>query len=341
MIESLSASMGLAASDPLFWMPLAFMLLVTLLLLGLLLLDGIALGAGLLLPWVSRQDRVLVLATVLPWQRANERWLPLLLGLSMAAFPIAWPAMIAGMYAPFMMLVTGALMRSLAIRSGPCVWLYGTGSLLGALGFGLVLAAYVTGQRFHWSFVAFDVVMSVSMMSAFAMLAASWLVVRTCDDLANRLAKAGAATARWTAAGMVALSFVLALANPAIFYKWTNGNNLQTAAIWWAVMLIAFVWLDRLLREWPAHGQRALRVPVMLAWLLLFLMFAGLIYSIFPFLVLDELTIWDAAAPAEPLSLVALSAGAVALIAVAVQAWDYRQLLAGVDRSGDEPTEAP
>lgn len=345
MIESLSASMGIVATDPAFWMPLALMLLVTVLLLGLLLLDGIALGTGLLLPWVAKDRRATLLQMVAPWQRANERWLPLLLGVSMAAFPIAWSQMIEGLYAPFLMLVAGALLRSLAMRGSRLglgyVWLFGLGSLLGALGFGLLLAAYATGQRFHWSFVAFDLVMSLSMVAVFALLGASWLIVKLQRDsslyaqaqqadaaMAQRLAVFAAAAARWSAAGMVALSFMLALANPAIFYKWTHGNNLEMAGLWWVVMLAAFVWLDRLLRSWASNGSRALRIPVLLTWLLLGLMFAGLVYSIFPFLVLDELTIWDAAAPAEPLSLVTISAGVIAVVGLVVQVWDYRKLLA-------------
>lgn len=345
MIESLSASMGLAASDPVFWMPLALMMLVTVLLLGLVLFDGIALGAGLLLPLVGAGQRALLLEQLAPWQRANERWLPLMLGLSMAAFPIAWSAMIEGLYAPFLMLVVGALLRSLAMRAGQRHWLYGIGSLLGALGFGLVLSAYVTGQRFHWSFAAFDLVVALAMVAAFALLAASWLVIKTeatkvpsneaQAGLALRLAQAGAGAARWTAAGMVAMSFMLALVNPAIFYKWTHGNNLQMAALWWVVMLASFVWLERVLRNWEVSHVRARRVPLFLVWLLFALMFAGVVYSIFPFLVLDELTLWDAAAPIEPLSLIVVCAGVIVLVGVAVQIWDYRGLLAvkpGVSR---------
>lgn len=134
---------------------------------------------------------------------------------------------------------------------------------------------------------------------------------------------------------MVALAFMLALVNPAIFYKWTHGNNLQMAALWWLVMLVAFVWLDRLLRSWRVNAARALRVPVLLVWLLLFLMFAGVLYSIFPFLVLDELTIWDAASPLAPMSLVAWSALVIAVVAVVAQAWDYRHLLVAED-GGDQ-----
>lgn len=333
MIASLSASMGLAASDPVFWMPLALLLLVTTLLLGLVLLDGIALGVGLLLPWVAADQRIRLIEAVVPWQRANERWLPLILGVSMAGFPMAWSAMIEGLYAAFLMLVAGALMRSLATRAGRHVWLYGLGSLLGAVGFGLVLAAYVTQQRFHWSFWAFDLVVSLAMVATFALLAVSWLLIKFKGHEVSRLVKFAAAAARWTAAGMVALSLMLALANPAIFYKWTHGNNLEMAAVWWVVMLVAFVWLDRLLRSWQTHATRALRLPLLLTWLLLILMFAGMAYSVFPFLVLDELTLWDAAAPVAPLSIVAIAAGVIAAVAFVAQVWDYRHLLAQGDQS--------
>lgn len=332
MIETLSAAMGLAVSDPVFWMPLVLITLVTVLLLGLVLLDGIALGVGLLMLWVPAQHKRLLLDTVKPWQRANERWLPLLLALSMAAFPLAWSEMIEGLYAPFLMLVVGALLRSLAIRGANRVWLYALASVLGAVGFGLLLAAYATGQRFHWSFVAFDAVMSLSMVAAFALLAASWVLIkRPFDALTARLASLAAAAARWSAAGMVALSLMLALANPAIFYKWTHADHLQIAAVWWTVMLVAFVWLDRLLRTWGQSAvpiERRIRMPLLLSWLLLGLMFIGLLYSVFPFLVLDELTIWDAAASPESLVLVTYMAAVLAVLGLCVQGWDYRRLLA-------------
>jgi cytochrome d ubiquinol oxidase subunit II len=45
-----------------------------------------------------------------------------------------------------------------------------------------------------------------------------------------------------------------------------------------------------------------------LAGLLLVLMLAGLVYSIFPFLILDSLTVWDAASSLSSLGLVMASA---------------------------------
>lgn len=323
MIASWSASMGLLASDPAFWLPLVLMLVVCVLLLGLLLIDGIALGAGLLLPWLARAERAALLERLMRWQPANERWLLLLLVLTMAAFPLAWSATIGKLYLPMLLLVAGALARHLALRAAPSPWLFGLGSLFGAIGFGLVLSVHFSGQGLGLTYLAFQLLLVFSMMAAFVLLAAAWLFISSTGPLAARLGSLGAGAARWTAAGMVALSLILAMANPAVFYRWTHENNLQLAALWWLVMLVAFVWLDRLLRR-----AQPTRTALLLAWLLLALMVGGVLYSIFPFLILDEMTIWDAALPLEPLGWVAISAAVILTVALVAQAWDYRNLLA-------------
>ena len=326
MIQSLSSSMGLSVGDPVFWMPLSLMLLITLLLVGLLLIDGIALGAGLLAIGLPKGQRVSLLRSVLPWQNANEAWLSLLLGVSMAAFPFAWSDMSENFYLPMLALIVGAVLRSLSIRvlSGDAgvrwSWIYCLGSLLGALGFGMLLAEYVTGQRFHLSLLAFVILMVLSMIAVFVLLAANWVLIWLEGDQVAKVASLGAMSARWCAAGMVGLSFMLALANPAIFYRWTHGDSLMMAVIWWGVMLVGFVWMDRGLRRTVQGDRPAARQSLLLlAWLLLLLMLAGIIYSIFPFLILDELTVWDAAAPIESLSIVTVCAGLIVPVLIVWQ----------------------
>jgi cytochrome d ubiquinol oxidase subunit II len=306
---------------------LALIALVCVLLLGLLLIDGIALGTGLVLPWVSPAARDELLIRLQPWQAANDRWLLLLLGVAMAAFPLAWSATIGKLYLPMLAVVAGALLRSLALRAGAPHWLYGSASVIGAIGFGLLLSAHFTDQGAGLTYLAFQLLLVVSMMAAFVLLACSWLLVSSTGELAGRLGLLAAGAARWTAAGMVALSLILALANPAVLYRWTHGHHLQVAALWWVVMLAAFVWLDRLLRQAAEVGPT--RIALLLTWLLLGLMVAGVIYSTFPFLILDQMTIWDAASPIEPLSWVAISAAVIAAVALLAQLWDYRNLLAG------------
>ena len=48
MIEALAASMGLAPTEPSFWMPLAFMTLLALIIAAGIVMDGFDIGVGIL-----------------------------------------------------------------------------------------------------------------------------------------------------------------------------------------------------------------------------------------------------------------------------------------------------
>ena len=318
MIDSLSASMGLLAGDPLFWMPLVLSMLVCLLLIGLVLLDGFELGAGLILPWISAENRARVLDALAPWRGANESWLLLALAFSMAAFPLAWSLLTSRLYAAIVLLVSGAVVRYLAYefrarasmnQQSGWLRLFMVGSLLGAVGYGLLLVGFVTGLRFQWDLLAFGVLVVVAVLAWFVLLGALWTLLWSGGELRRQVAKLALGATRWCAAGMVAVSFMLALVNPAIFYRWTHGDNLMLAAFWWLVMLAVYVALDIRLRSFrTGDGYGTARLPFVLAGLLLVLMLAGLVYSIFPFLILDSLTVWDAASSLSSLGLVMASA---------------------------------
>ena len=77
MIEMLSASLGINANDPTFWMPLVFMGLLFLLIAGGVVLDGFDIGLGILLPLAPVDERERLLRLLSPWRDANEFW-PLL-----------------------------------------------------------------------------------------------------------------------------------------------------------------------------------------------------------------------------------------------------------------------
>lgn len=334
MITELSGAMGLAASDPLFWLPLVMAALTLLALLGVLLLDGIVLGAGLLMPWIAKDERVRIIRSLKPIQAADQLWLALLIASSMAAFPYAWSAMADGLYLPLLLIVLGAIARTVVIRHSVIignelmVWFYAATAAMGAVGFGLLLADYVTGQRFYMATLAFVALIVVSMVAVFVLLASTWVMGWAHGALQWRCASLAAFSARWTAAGMVGLSFMLALANPAIFYRWTHGDNLELALLWWVLMLAGFVWLDRLvrLRATAKLAEPSSMLPLGLSWLLVGLMLAGLVYSIFPFLILDEMTLWDAAAPLAPLQIVGVASMLTTLVVLVIQGWNYRGL---------------
>ena len=322
MIQALSASTGLAATDPLFWMPLVLFCLLLALILGAVLLDGFDIGVGLLVRAAPASHRTDLLVALSPWREANEFWLILAAGLFVAAFPVAWGDILSHLYIPLTMTAIGSALRGVAfeyrVRSDAShrmawVWRFWLGSLLTAFGHGLLLASVVTGYADPRAYLWFGLFIGICAIAAYALLGATWLVMRQRGPLQS-LAVAWARHAiRCVAAGMVAVSLALGLTNPAIFYKWTSTSSLLFAIPVWVVMLACFVAMDMILtRVTRPDVQKWSNMPFYLCALLMSLMLGGLVYSVFPFVVLDRLTIWDAAAALSSLQLV-LSATIVAV----------------------------
>ncbi len=305
MIEYLSAAIGLNPTDPLFWMPLvvsAFFLLVGA---SAVLMDGFGLGVGMLLPFLSVSDRHRVFDRYQPWQTSSNAWLLLVLVLVMIVFPFAWAVLANGLYLGFLFLVTGSLLRALSDKRyrnsrsdrNAGYWMFSLASLLATVGYGLLLAGYIAGLQWRLDLSVFVLLVLLSVAMSFFLLGCTWLVSWSQGTLLIKTARLARSSARWTAAGMVAVSLTLGLTNPAVFYKWTHASFLMTGALWWLLMLAAFVWLEICLRHLLAAATpKSNCIPLLLATLLLILMMLGLAFSVFPFVIIDEMSIWDAVA---------------------------------------------
>jgi len=327
MIPALAASLGLDPSDPAFWMPLLFMGLLFLLVAGGAVLDGFDLGVGLLLGAAPPAERTRMMILLSPWRDANEFWLLLGAGLFFAAFPFAWGAIAGQLYLPLTLMLLGTVLRSVSfefrLRANAATrprWIAGfwLGSLLTAFSHGLLLARVVTGYADQPGYLWLALFVGVCAVAAYALLGATWLAMRV-EGLLQRAAVGWARHAtRWAAAGMVAVSVVLGLANGGVFYKWSNLSDLVVAAAIWGVMLACFVAIEMLLNR-MARGQALglAWLPFALSVLLFLLTLGGLGYSLFPYLILDDLTLWDGAAATGSLRLV-LAATVVCVPVMAV-----------------------
>jgi cytochrome bd ubiquinol oxidase subunit II len=336
MIEYLSAAMGLNPTDPLFWMPLvvsAFFLLVGV---SVVLMDGFGLGIGLLLPFLSASDRHAVLDRHEPWQASSNAWLLLVLVLVMIVFPFAWAVLANGLYLGFLFLVTGSLLRALSDkpyknrRSDRLFgyWMFSLASFFATVGYGLLLAGYIAGLQWRLDLSVFVLLVLLSVAMSFFLLGCTWLVSWAQGTLLVKAARLARSSARWTAAGMVAVSLTLGLTNPAVFYKWTHASFLMTGALWWLLMLAAFVWLEICLRHLiAAVVPKSNRIPLLLAALLLILMMLGLAYSVFPFVIIDEMSIWDAVASPAVLETTLICMLVLIPVALAIHTGRFYRLL--------------
>lgn len=333
MMEMLAASQGLSINDPGFWMPLALMALLFLLMVAGVIFDGFDVGVGILLQFAPAEERGRMMALLSPWRDANEFWLLLSIGFFVAAFPFAWGAIFSKLYGPLALLAMGAMVRSVSFEfrirartEHKPRWIFGfwAGSLMTALGQGMALGLIVTGYQTDAGYGWFSIVVGLCAVAAYILLGATWLIMRVDADVQRRAVSWARHSIRWTAVGMVAIAVTLGLANAGIFYKWSNTAHLGLAASLWVLMLCGFVSIEMVLSRLPGQAPRLSWLPFVLCITLFVLMLGGLAYSLFPYLILDDMTLWDSAGAIGSMRLVLAGAAVGGPVVLVFNVLAYR-----------------
>lgn len=332
MVDTLALALGLRPQAPEFWLPLAFMGLLFLMVLAGMVLDGFDIGVGCLSVFAPDHLKPRMLGLLSPWRDANEFWLFLGLGVFMAAFPLAWGRLMGQLYLPVTLLAVGTVLRSVgyelrlrAPRELQSFWarLFGMGALVTAASHGLLLAQIALFSQGETSQPWFAIFTAACAVAAYCLLGAAWLIMREGGELRARAIFWGRRCVRWAAAGAVGVSVVLALGNPGIFLKWSSNGARYAVAGLWVGMLLAFICIEMCLQRMINTSLRSTALPFVLTLLVFIMTFGGLAYSFFPYLVLDELTIWDAAAATESLEIVLLMVGVALPVALIFNARVY------------------
>ncbi len=165
------------------------------------LLDGFVLGAGILFSFLPRDaDRDTLMTSVAPIWDGNETWLVLGAGGLFAAFPLAYSIVLPALYLPFMLMLLGLVFRGIAFefrfkaKRRRHVWdrAFQWGSIAATFCQGLVLGAFVEGfdldgTRFVGGSLAwaspFGVVTGLALVAGYALLGATWLIMKAPGDL--------------------------------------------------------------------------------------------------------------------------------------------------------------
>src|SRR5690606_14437166 len=185
-------------------------------------------------------------------------------------------------------------------------------SWITALAHGLLLGQIVVNYQTDRGYLWFTVFVGFCAIAAYCLLGAAWLIMREGGELRARAVIWGRRAVRWSAAGAVGVCVVLAFSNAGIFLRWTDDARLPLSAILWAVLLLCFVSIEMCLQRMINSSYRTTALPFLMTLMVFVLMLGGLAYSFFPYIVLDDLTLWDAATSVQSLRLV-LSATVIAL----------------------------
>jgi cytochrome d ubiquinol oxidase subunit II len=323
-------------SEPGVWLPLAFLGVMGLAMLIYVVLDGYDLGVGALLRSANDREKDTMIASIGPFWDANETWLVLGIGVLLVAFPRAHGVILTALYLPVTLMLVGLTLRGVAfdfrvkasVEQKP-LWntAFHAGSVLAGLAQGYMLGQWIIGFRADWWAVAFAALIGVCLLGAYALLGAGWLIVKTEGELQRKAIRWARGSLGLVALGIVAISAATPLVSPAIFDKWFSLPYVVLLAPVPIATLALFFTVDRSLRRLPTRLEQGNTygdwVPFAGTVGIMVLAFYGLAYSMFPWLVVDRLTIWQAASSPESLFIIFVGACVVLPVIIGYSVFSY------------------
>ena len=291
-------------------LPLVFMGVMGLSLLAYVVLDGYDLGVGLLLPFATDAEKDVMVSSIGPFWDANETWLVLGIGVLLVAFPKAHGVVLTALYLPATAMLMGLILRGVsfdfrvkarAAHKGMWNMLFSVGSLVAAMAQGWMLGSYLTGFGTDaWS-RAFSAGIALTLPTAYAMLGAGWLIMKTGEDLQAKAVAWGRRVLWPMGVALVGISLATPMVSQTVFDKWFTLPDfigllpipVATAAAFFAAWHV----LNRPRTVAAGYGWVVFASTV----LVFVLAFLGLAYSLYPFIVMDRLTVWQAASAHDSL----------------------------------------
>jgi cytochrome d ubiquinol oxidase subunit II len=307
-------------------LPLIFAALMGVAILAYVVLDGYDLGVGMLMLAAEREDHDTMIASIGPFWDANETWLVLGIGLLLVAFPLAHGIVLGQLYLPVAAMLVGLMTRGVAFELRVKAegwhrelwnWLFSAGSYLAAFAQGLMLGRFITGFEPGFAAWLFAALVGVSLCGGYMLLGATWLVLRTEGELHDKSAVWARWGLGWVALCVALVSVATPLASETVRERWFDfPRTLYLMVLPITTLGTGFwVWTTLGKSDWkPFAGAVAIYV----------LAFAGLAYSLFPYVVMDSLTIWDAAAHPSALTFMLVGTLIVLPFIVGYTVYAYR-----------------
>ena len=293
-------------------LPVIFMALMGLSMLIYVISDGYDLGVGLLMPRATPAEKDVLIASIGPFWDANETWLVLGVGILLVAFPKAHGAVLSQLYLPVTFMLIGLILRGVAfdfrvkakvLRKPMWDKLFFAGSMIASLSQGWMLGRYISGFGEGWNYPLFAAAIALALPAAYALLGAAWLVMKTEGELQEK-AIHWARLAWWpVVVGMVLISLATPWISQTVRERWFALPEIIALMVIPAVTGVALV-VARVVLDKAIVRRELCWLPFVLLIAVFVLGFVGLAYSIYPFVVIDKMTIWQAASSPAALKVI-------------------------------------
>ncbi len=298
--------------------------LIVFALLAYVVLDGFDLGVGILFPFVQGEaNRDKMMNSVAPVWDGNETWLVLAGGGLFAVFPLAYSIIMPALYIPIFLMLLALVFRGVAFefrfkeRGKSNFWdlAFAGGSTAAAFAQGMVLGGILegiaidgrsyAGGAWDW-FSPFAILTGVSVVIGYALLGATWLVMKTDGEVQQKAERYAPRLLVLVLAAMVTVTAWTATLHEYFVERWLIWpDRLYVIIVPLLVVYCAWALFDGL------RNHKAAK-PYLAAVGLFVVSYIGLVMSIFPYFVPPSITLWEAAAPDKSLQF--LLVGSVVLI---------------------------
>jgi cytochrome d ubiquinol oxidase subunit II len=308
-------------------------------------LDGFDLGVGILFPFAkSPGERDVMMNTIAPVWDGNETWLVLGGGGLLAAFPLAYSVLMPALYLPVLLMLAGLILRGVAFefrfrarKRGRKFWtqMFAGGSILTAAAQGLILGGFIQGVTvaddrfaggpFDW-FTPYTLLVSAGIVAGYALLGATWLMLKTKDNLHGDAKRWSLISAACTAGLLAAVSVATLFVHPRIALRWgfdlTQGFGVDWSALvpLLPIPLLGLAGLILLV----GSVRRSSHVRPFIGTIMVFLSgYLGLAASFTPYIVPYAVDFRQAAAPDNALGLMLVGTLTIVPAILAYTAWVY------------------
>jgi cytochrome d ubiquinol oxidase subunit II len=298
-------------------------------------MDGFDLGLGILFPlFPEKADRDVIMNSVAPVWDGNETWLVLGGGGMMAAFPLAYAVLMPALYTPMIAMLIGLVFRGVAFEFRARTlrkrnrWdiAFAGGSLLAALAQGIALGAILQGVQVEgrhyaggwWDWLTpFSLLTGAALVAGYALLGATWLVLKTEGKLRER-----AYHLSWFLLfAMLGAIGAVSIATPFLHFGYAQRWFAWPNVILTAPVPIAVAAVSALLLRSLANKQD--HRPFFLSLALFALSYAGLGISMWPYIVPQSITIWQAASPENSQVFMLFGVAVLIPLILIYTAWAY------------------
>jgi cytochrome d ubiquinol oxidase subunit II len=272
--------------------------------------------------------------SIAPVWDGNETWLVMGGGGLMAAFPLAYAVILPATYPLVIAMLLGLVFRGVAFefrhrdeRHRP-LWDFAffAGSLGAALSQGMILGAILQGIEISgrayagswWDWLTpYTLLTGLGVVAGYALLGACWMIWKLEGDVQDKAYRLALGAAIATLLLMAAVSAYNLALLPEYRARWLAMPNVLFASqVPLVTAIIAGFLLHGLRKRWEL-------APFVLALALFLLGMAGLGLTIWPYVVPDSLTIWDAAAPERSQVFMLVGVVFIVPLILAYTGWSY------------------